>query len=157
MLLEGVVRECGESRTVLVVILNELRVDADLLPGDLRGLLCLVEFVERGKYGETAADRPVKQVGFREAEHQVALVLADLRGKGERFAESEEIVGLIGQADESAGQAADAALQADRLLALFVQLEQQVDGSLFLVALDFDGFVGVELVEIIELVDAQDA
>src|SRR5258708_11464621 len=157
MLFQRVVRKRRKARTVLVVILNELRVDADLLASELGRLLGLVEFVQRRKYGEAAADRPVKQVRLRESEHQVPLVLADLRGKGERFAESEEIVGLVGQADESAGQPADAALQPDGLLALFMELEQQVHRTLLLVALDFHGLVWVQLVKIIQLVDAQHA
>src|SRR6267143_6294788 len=157
MLFQRVVRERREARTVLVVILNELRVDADLLPRQLRSLLGLVEFVQRRKYGEAAADRPVKQVGLRKPEHQVPLVLPDLRGKGQRFPKSQKVVRLVGQTDESARQAADTALQSDRLLALFLQLQQQVHRSLLLVALDFHGFVGIQLVEVIQLVDAQHA
>src|SRR5260370_833001 len=118
--------------------------------------LGLVEFVEGGKYGETAADRTVKQIRFRKAEHQVSLVLPDLGGKSEGFAETQKIVGLVGQADEAAGQTADAALQANRLLAFFLELQEEVDRALFLVAFDFDRFVGVQFVEIIELVDAED-
>jgi len=42
----------------------------------------------------------VEQIRLREAEHEVALVLSDLRGKGECFAKAEKVVGLVGQTDE---------------------------------------------------------
>ena len=68
----------------------------------------------------------------------------------------EEVVGLIGQADEAAGESADAALQADGLFALFLQLEHNVDGALLGVALDLRLF-GFDFVEIIQLVEAKNA
>ena len=80
-----------------------------------------------------------------------------MRGESKRFAQAEEIVRLIGQADEPARKSADATVQADRLLSLFFDLEVEVDGSLFRVALDFDGFVRFDAVEIIELIQSKDA
>src|SRR5258708_21085394 len=153
MLFQRVVRKRREARTVLVVILNELRVDADLLPRQLRRLLGLVKFVQRRKYGEAAANGAIEQVRFREAEHQVALVLADLCGEGERFPKSQKVVRLISEPDESAGEPADAALQSDRLLALFLQLQQQVYRSLLLFALDFHSSFRIQHFEIVQLVD----
>jgi len=47
---------------------------------------------------------------------------------------------------EAAGQAADAALQTDRLFALFLELEVDVDRAFFRVALDLRGLVGFDLV-----------
>ena len=88
---------------------------------------------------------------------KTALVGAKLRGESERFAQAQEIVGLIGEADEAAGQAADAALQADGLFAFFFELEIHVDGAVLGVLLNFDGLVRFDLVEIIELVEAQNA
>src|SRR5208337_2849233 len=52
-------------------------------------------------------------------------------------------------------QPADAPLQANRLLALFLQLQQQVDGAVFRVALDLRGLVRIQLVEIVQLVQPQ--
>ena len=48
-------------------------------------------------------------------------------------------------------------MQADGLLALFLQLEIDIDGAFLGVLLELDGFIGVDFVEIIELVEAQDA
>jgi hypothetical protein len=156
VLLERVIREGREAGAVLVVILDELRVDADFVAANQGRLLRLVKFVERGKHGEAGADRPIQEIRLGEAKHQVALVLADLAGKSEGFAEAEEVVGLVGEADEATSKAADAALQADGLFTLFPELEEEIDGPGFGVALDFDGLIGVDLVEIVELVDAQD-
>src|SRR5208337_1109702 len=153
--LQRVTRKRRESRAVLVVVLNVLRVDADCCPRQQRRLLRLVEFVQRRKYREATRDRPVKQVRFRESEHYAALILPHLRRKGQRFAQSQEVVRLVSQPDESSHQPADAALQANRLLALFLQLQQQVNGALFRVALDLRGLVRIQLFEIVQLVQAQ--
>src|SRR5260370_7422938 len=63
----------------------------------------------------------------------------------------------MGKADEAAAQAADATLQPDGLLALFLELEVDVDGAFFTVALDLGGLVRFDLVEVVELIEAQDA
>src|SRR5260370_4299471 len=63
----------------------------------------------------------------------------------------------MGKADEAAAQAADATLQPDGLLALFLELEVDVDSAFFTVALDLGGLVRFDLVEVVELVEAQDA
>src|SRR5208283_5042696 len=120
-----------------------------------RRLLGLVVFVQGREHGEAARDGAVKQVGFRESEHDAALVLPHLRRKGQRLAESQEVVRLVGEPDESSHQPADAALQADGLLALFLQFEQEVDGAIFGVALDLRGLVRIQLVEIVQLVQPQ--
>ena len=79
-----------------------------------------------------------------------------LRGQGERFAEPQEIVGLIGQADVAAGKAADAARQADGLFALLLELQKNVHGALLDVALDL-GVLRLHRLEIIQLIQAQKA
>ena len=56
-----------------------------------------------------------------------------------------------------AGESADAALQADGLFALFFQLEIEIDGAFFCVALDLDGFVFFDAIEVVELIEAKDA
>ena len=64
---------------------------------------------------------------------------------------------MVGQADESARQAAHASLQTDRLLSLLVQFQEDIDRSVLGIALDFGRLIGIELVEVVELVQAQDA
>ena len=59
--------------------------------------------------------------------------------------------------NKCAGQPADAALQSDAVLALFVDLERQIDRAVFFVevAVGGVGIVRLELFEIAELVQAQ--
>src|ERR1700735_161102 len=86
----------------------------------------------------------------------MARAITDLRGEGERFAEAQEVIGLIRKADEAAGQAADAARQTDGLFAFLFDLQIDVHRAGFLIALDL-GVFGLERLEIIELVEAQQA
>src|SRR5882672_4700700 len=147
----------GESGAVLVVILDELGIDADRLPLQERQLASLIETVAAGEDRKTGGDGTVEKIGFGEAEHEAALNIAELRGEGESFAETEKIVGLIGKTNERAGQSADAALQTDGLLALFLELQGEVDSAFFLIAFDLDGLVFLDAIEVIELVQTQDA
>ncbi len=48
-------------------------------------------------------------------------------------------------------------MQSDGLLALFPQLQIEIDRAFFGVALDLDGFVFFDALEIVELVEAEDA
>ncbi len=75
---------------------------------------------------------------------------------GEGFAEAEEVVGLVVEADEGAGEAGDAAVEADGVLALFLELEQQVDGAVVGVLAGSRVLVGLEGLEVVELVEAQE-
>ena len=74
----------------------------------------------------------------------------------ERLAQAEEVVGLVVEADERARQAADAAVDADGVLALLLQLDEQVDGAGVGVLVRLDVLVGLEGVEVVELVQAQE-
>src|SRR5882762_6772384 len=147
----------GEAGAVLVVILDELRIDAHRLALQERQLASLIETVAAGEDREAGGDGTVEKIGLGEAEHEAALNVAELRGEGKSFAEAQKIVGLVGESDERAGQAADAALQTDGLLALFLELQGKVDRALFLIAFDLDGLVFLDSVEVIELVQTQDA
>src|SRR5207302_5887427 len=90
-------------------------------------------------------------------EEETARKVPKLRGKGKSLAKTQEIVGLIGEADEAAGQTADAALQANGLFALFLELEVDVDGAFLIVALDLRSLVRLDPVEVVELIEAQNA
>src|SRR6267142_1452914 len=147
----------GESCAVLIVVLDELRIDTHRLALQERQLASLVETVAAGEDRKTGRDGAIEKIGLGEAEHEAALNVAELSGEGESFAEAEKIVGLIGETDERAGQAADPALQTDRLLALFLELQSEIDSAFFLIALDLNRFVFLDAVEVIELVQTQDA
>ncbi len=139
------------------VILDELRVDADILLEQDGFLLGLVKVIARRKNGEACGDWPVKKVRLGKSKHKGARQAAELRGEGQRFSKTQEVVGLIGEADEAAGQSTDAALQTDGLLAFFLEFEGDVDIAFLGVALDFSGLVRFDFVEIVELIQTENA
>src|SRR6266404_1958003 len=152
-----VARKDCEAGAVLVVVLNELGIDADGLSAEERRLPGLVKLVAAGKNRESRGDRPVKQIGLGESEKEAAREIAELRRESQSFAKTQKVVGLIREADEAAGQAADTALQPDRLFALFLQLEVDVNRAIFIVAFDLRSLVRFDLVEVVELIEAEDA
>ncbi len=107
--------------------------------------------------GESGLDGGVEQVGLGKSKEEVGLAVAQAGLNGERFAESEEVVGAVGEADKGAGQTADAALQSDAVLALLFDLEREIDGASFFVELAVGGvgIVGLKLIEVSELVEAE--
>src|SRR5713101_8690 len=92
----GIAGKEREASAVLIVVLNELRVDADGLPEQESRLPGLVKFVAAGENRETGRDGPVKEIGLGETKEEAAREIAELRGKRKSFAKAEEIVGLIG-------------------------------------------------------------
>src|SRR5207253_3849024 len=92
---------------------------------------------------------PVEKIRLGKSEEETAGKIAELRGKSKSLAQPQEIVGLISETDKAAGQAADATLQTDGLLALFLELEVDVYGAFFTVALNLRSLVGLDLVEIV--------
>ena len=101
-------------------------------------------------------DGPVEQIRLGESEIDVALNVAELRRKRQRFAQPQEIVRLIGEPDEAARKSADAAREADRLLALLLHLQLDVHRAGLHVVLQLRVF-GLDRIEIAELVQAQEA
>ena len=77
----------------------------------------------------------------------------------ERFAQPKKVVGAVVEADKGACQTADAALQSDAVLSFFVDFQGEIDRARLFVQVAFSrvGVVGLELVEITELVQAQQA
>jgi len=73
----------------------------------------------------------VAEIGLVEGEEQIARETAGVGLDTEGFAESEEVVGLIIEAEEGAGETADAAVESDGVLAFFLDLEKQIDGACF--------------------------
>ena len=152
----GVAREKREAVAVLRVVLNRVGIELYLLPNGQRILPRLIEVVAARKDRESGADRPVKQIRLGETERNISLQISNVRRKSERLAEAQEIVGLIRQADITAGKAADAARQADGLFTFFLELQEYVHRALFDVALDL-GILRLDGLKIIELIQAQQA
>src|SRR5260370_27917221 len=152
----GVARERREPVTVLRVVLHGVRIQLHLVTHRQRILPGLIEVVTARKDCEAGADRPVKQVRFREAERDITLQVAYVGGKRKRFAETQEIVRLVRQPDVTAGKSADAAGQTDGLFAFFLELEKDVHRALLDVSLDF-GILGLDGLEVIELIETQQA
>ena len=144
----------GEAGAVLIVILNELRIDADGSSGQERLLLSLIEFVSTGENREAGGNRAIEEVRLGETEAHVALKAPHLRGKRKRLAQPQEIVRGVGTADERSGDAADAAVEADGLFAFFMQLELDVHRSSLHVAFQLRVF-WLDGIEIIQLVQPQ--
>jgi hypothetical protein len=94
---------------------------------------------------------------LREAKEELAADVAQVALQAEGLAEAEEVVGLIVDAEEGAVEAADAAVEADGVLALFLDLEEQVDGAGFLVLVSLGVLVDLEGLEVLELVEAEQA
>src|SRR5438876_6402650 len=107
-------RIAGEEReagAVLIVILNEFRVDADGLAGEERGLAGLVKLVAAGKNREPGGDGAGKEIRLGKSEQKTARKIAELRRKGKSLAKTQKVVGLIGEADQDLGETVDAAPQ----------------------------------------------
>src|ERR1700704_2399841 len=60
----------GEAGAVLVVILNELRVDADRLALQERQLASLIETVAAGEDRKTGGDGAIEKIRLSEPEHE---------------------------------------------------------------------------------------
>ena len=144
-----------ETLAVLVVILRRVRIELDALPNQQGSLAGLVETEPAGEDSEASGDGPVKQIGLGKTEQEIALPVAEFGGKGERLAQSQEVIGLVAEPNKAAGDAADAASQADGLLTLFLDLERDVYCAVLKVSLDF-GVLGFDRLEVIELVQPQD-
>ena len=93
-----------------------------VLPAKNRKLPGLVVADPVAKHREAKLQGAVKHVGLSEAEQQTAgqVAHADLHLKS--LTAAEKIIGAVVQADKGAFQAADPAVQADAVLALFCLL-----------------------------------
>ena len=80
-LAQRILRENGEARAVLHVILDVLRVDADLLLEQDGFLLGLVKVIARRENRETARDGAVKKIRLGKAKHKGARQAPKLRGE----------------------------------------------------------------------------
>ncbi len=106
---------------------------------------------------EADVQRAVAHIGLREAEHELAAHVAQVALQTERFAQAQEVVGLVVHAQEGARQAADAAVQADRVLALFLHLQQQVNRAGLGILVGLGVLIHLQRFEVLQLVQAQQA
>ena len=125
-----------------------------------RGLAGLVEAEAAGEDRETRLDRLVEQVRFRVPELEDALAAAELRVERQRFAEPQEVVRGVAEADEAAGEAGHAAVQVDHVAAPLLDLQREIDEALARVARDHGiglGPLRLDRIEVAQLVQAQHA
>ncbi len=106
---------------------------------------------------EAHIEGAVAEVGLGEAEHELPADVAQVALQAEGFAQAEEVVGLVVDAQERARQAADAAVHADGVLALLLHLEQQVHGAGLGILVGLGVLIHLERLEVLQLVQAQQA
>src|SRR2546430_8550238 len=87
--------EKREAGAVLIVILNELRVDADGLAGEESCLAGLVKLVATGKNRETGGDGPVKKIRLGKCEEETLGKIAGMGAKRKSLAQGQKDVGRI--------------------------------------------------------------
>ncbi len=106
---------------------------------------------------EADVQRPIVHVGLREAEQELAAYVAEVALHAERLAQAEEVVGLVVDAEERARKAADAAIEADGVLALLLDLQQQVHGAGVCVLMRLGVLFDLERLEVLQLIQAKQA
>ena len=82
--------------------------------------------------------------------------IADVGLKVEGFAEAEEVVGLVVETDEGAGEAGDTTVETDGVLALFFEFQEQIDGGVVGIFAALGVLLDLERLEVVELVEAQE-
>ena len=106
---------------------------------------------------EAHIDGAVADIGLGKAELEGAADRAQVGLHAQGLAQSQEVVGLVVDAQEGAGIAADAAIHADRVLALFLDLEEQIDGARIRILVGLGVLVDLQRIEVFQLVEAQEA
>src|SRR5271157_18497 len=160
MALERIADREVEAGSGLVVVLDQRRLrrgKVSRLAGGclivLDGVIVLLVVVNL----EADIERSVAHVGLREGEHEGAADVAQIALQAERFAEAEEVVGLVIDAQEGAGKAAQAAVHAYGVLALLLNLEQQLHGAGFGILVSFGVLIDFKRFKVLELVEAEQA
>jgi len=139
---------------VLIVVLNELRIDADGLAVRSAVWRAWSNCIPAGKNRETRGDGPVKEIGLVNPKRKLRERSPNCAERSE-FRQDQEIVGLIGEADEAAAKPLTGPCRRSTVCP-FLELEVDVDRAFFRVALDLRGLVGFDLVEVVELIEAQE-
>ena len=119
---QGQGKTCAGLRVILQ-ILQEWRRQVQSLAAENLRLSCLVKIKLSRVNRKTQLQRPVAQVGFGEAEHQVALAVADVGLDSKSLAETKKIIRAVTKSDERPRQTAYPPTQSDLILAFFLELE----------------------------------
>ena len=112
----------------------------------------LVEVITAVVHGPAELQRLVEQVRLRKRQRVVLLVLSHRNRKRKRFAFAKQIVGGVIHANKSTVQSAHTAGEADAVLTLFSDLQQDVHCRILGVLLDFRILLRFERFEILQLV-----
>src|SRR6185503_12762767 len=99
----------------------------------------------------------VEQIWLHEAERQIALILSVGKVHAQRFAQPEEVVRLIAQADERTRQPADATIQSDTVLTFFFYLQGDVDSVVLVIRLQRRILLVLQGFEIAQLIQPEQA
>src|SRR6266699_7037177 len=91
---QGQGKTCAGLRVILQ-ILQEWRRQVQSLAAENLRISCLVKIKLSRINRKTQLQRPVAQVGFGEAEHQVALAVADVSLHGEGLTEPQKIISAV--------------------------------------------------------------
>src|SRR5258708_3012196 len=100
-------------------------------------------------------DRLVAEVRLRKPEAKVARKVADVGLHRERLAQAQEVIRRVVQTDKRSRQSADAAVQPDRVLALLLQLQQEIDRSLIGILTALRVLLRLQRLEVVQLVQTQ--
>ena len=106
---------------------------------------------------EAHIERAVADIRLREAEDKLAADAAQVALQAERFAQAEEVIGLVVDAQKRAGLAAHAAIQPDRVLALLFHLQQQVHRARLGVLVGLRVLIHLEGFKVLQLVQPHQA
>ena len=100
-------------------------------------------------------DRLVAQIRLIEPEAHVAGQVADVRRRRQRLAQPQKVVGLVVQPHKRPRQSADPAVHPNRVLALLLQLQQQVYRSIVLILPRLGIVIHLQHFEVTQLVQPQ--
>ena len=106
---------------------------------------------------EAHVDGAVFEIGLRKPKEEAAAYRAQIGLQAQGLAQSQEVVGLVVEAEESAVVAADAPIQADRVLAFLLHLEEQIDSAGIGILMGLGVLIDLERIEVFHLVQAQQA
>ena len=106
---------------------------------------------------EAELQRAVEQVRLGESELDRCARYWPTWTQREGLAFAEQVVRGVVDADERAGQSADAAGQADAVLALLLHLQGDVDRAVLVFCLISESWSGFSWLEVLQLVQAQQA
>ena len=155
---DGISGRNAEASRGLIVLLQQRLLSIGQIRGIAAGKLVVlrrVVVVLVVEDLESEVERTVAEIWLVEAEEQCTRNVAGVGLHAQRFTESEEVVGLVVKTDEGPAEAADAAIEADGVLALLLDFQEQIDGAVFGVLVSLGVLLDLQRIEIVELVQTQ--